>query len=97
MPRFHFNVFDGKPMPDPVGTDLPDTLSDRIDALRRAGDLIKDAAARADLGEEWRIEVTDDKGLTLFIMDFVVSESPAAQRNAARIDGISRNGHQNDG
>lgn len=83
MPRFHFNIRAGRAgrpggaRPDPVGTDLPDPLSARAEALRLAGTIVGDAAARADIGEDWRIEVTDEAGLTLFALEFSVPEGPA--------------------
>ena len=78
MPRYHFHVYDGSALKDPKGSDLPDLQAARTEALKRAGAIIGDAGERADLGEEWRLDVTDDTGLMLFRMDFVVAESPAA-------------------
>ena len=76
MPRYHFKVMDGHSEIDHDGTELPDVLSARIEALRLAGEIIKDAAHLASLGSDWRVEVTDDRGLMLFRMGFVVMDSP---------------------
>lgn len=82
MPRFHFDIRagqagrPGEARPDPAGTDLPDLLSARAEALRLAGTIVGDAAARAHLGEDWRIEVTDEAGLPLFVLEFSVPEGP---------------------
>ena len=78
LPRYHFHVHDGSTRVDADGTDLPDLQAARREALKRAGAIIGDAGARADFGEEWRLEVTDHAGLMLFRMDFVVAASPAA-------------------
>lgn len=78
MPRYHFNVHDGVSQIDEDGTELADVATARSEALVLAGEIIRDAGRRADRGEEWRVEVTDHAGLALFIMDFVVSTSPAA-------------------
>ena len=79
MACFHFNVYDSRGMMDVDGTELPNIQVARIEAQRLAGDIIRDAAACGDLGDEWRVEVTDHTGLLLFRMDFMVAESPAAR------------------
>ena len=77
MPRFHFNVYDGIQLLDEQGIELPDTNFARREAIRYAGTLLEDGAAKDSLGDEWRLEVTDDSGLVLFRLDFNVTESPA--------------------
>ena len=77
MPQYHFNVHDGVDRPDRDGRELRDIHAARAEALVLAGEVIRDAGMRADIGEDWRIEVTDDTGLTLFLMSFLVVESPA--------------------
>lgn len=84
MPRYHFHLHDGVDRPDAEGTELAGIEAARAEALRLAGEIIRDAGVRADLGEEWRVTVTDDAGLTLFIMDFLVAESPATARRSPK-------------
>lgn len=76
MPRFHFNIHDGKSILDEEGTVLPDWQTARIEAVRLAGRILQDEAQSIALGEDWRIEVTDDAGLILFQMTFLVVEAP---------------------
>lgn len=83
MPRYHFNVYDEHVSLDTDGTVLSDLQAARFEALQLAGEIIRDAAMRAELGEEWRLEVTDDTRLVLFRMDFVVADAPAAVRARA--------------
>ena len=80
MPRFHFNVYDGEASIDEVGAELPDLIFARREAIRYSGELLEDAGRQGSLGEEWRMEVTDDNGLVLFRLDFVVTASPAASK-----------------
>ncbi|SEG26080.1 hypothetical protein SAMN04488144_112106 [Methylobacterium sp. 190mf] len=82
MPRYHFNVHDGSSILDGAGTELPDWQSARLEAVRRAGDILKQDAQRIALGEDWRIEVTDQTGLILFQMTFLVVESPVMRRHS---------------
>lgn len=77
MPRYHFNIFDGQSSVDQEGTELPDIAAARREALRLSGAVIEEAAKLHKLGEEWRMEVTDDTGLLLFRFDFVMMNTSA--------------------
>jgi hypothetical protein len=85
MPRFYFNVYDGKDIVDDVGTDLPDIVFARREAIRYSGALLEDEAERLSLGEEWRMEVLDGTGLMLFCLNFMVTASPAVSSALAPI------------
>ncbi|QGY01566.1 hypothetical protein MMSR116_06345 [Methylobacterium mesophilicum SR1.6/6] len=76
MPRYHFNVHDGVDVPDPTGADFADWQTARVEAIRRVGVIFKDEPQRIALGEDWRMEVTDETGLILFRLDFSSSEAP---------------------
>ena len=77
MPRFHFNVYDGVTLPDEDGTELPDWHHARAQALLFAGELLKDEAIHRQLADGWHIEVTDERGLILFRLDFTIVNAPA--------------------
>lgn len=74
MARYYFNVHDGTSVLDKVGTDLPDISAARKEALQIAEGLFDSAELRADLGEEWRIEVMNDTGTLMFRMEFIAPE-----------------------
>jgi hypothetical protein len=80
MPQYHFHVYDGRPVKNVNGIELPNIQAARVEALRLAAETIRDAAERADLGDAWRVEVLDEVGLMLFRMDFLIAESPAASK-----------------
>ena len=80
MPRFHFNVYDGVINLDQNGIELAGWIEARVEAIRRAGVILADDAKRIAVGEDWRLEVTDDTGLILFRLDFSVMESSAIKR-----------------
>ncbi|MCE4226563.1 hypothetical protein HCU64_22735 [Methylobacterium sp. C25] len=82
MPRFHFHIYDGFTARDPNGTELPDYAAARRMALRVAGELISEEGREVKLGEEWRLEVTDDADLVLFRIDFNITEAPAVPKPA---------------
>ena len=77
MPRFHFNIYDGIISIDQDGTELPDVHAALREALILAGAVIEETAKLSALGEEWRMEVTDDADLLLFRLDFTIVGSPA--------------------
>ncbi|TXN00475.1 hypothetical protein FV242_21795 [Methylobacterium sp. WL64] len=72
MPRFHFHVHDGRNLPDEEGTVLRDAQVASFQAIRFAGEILKDDADRVMSNGGWRLEVTDDAGLVLFQMGFLV-------------------------
>jgi len=79
VPRYYFHVFDGADYIDREGTELPDWDAARTEAIRFAGEILKDEAKRVGLGENWHLQVTDETGLTLFRLDFTVTPSPAIE------------------
>ena len=78
MPRFYFNVYDGSNFIDDDGTEFDDLPSVPIEAIKLAGNLIAENASRIRPGEEWRLEVTNEEGVALFDLEFVVREKSAA-------------------
>jgi hypothetical protein len=77
VPRFFFNVYDGFAVLDADGTELLGLQEARSKAIEYAGALLKDDSKRLALGEDWRMEVTDERQLVLFRIDFTVMDSPA--------------------
>ena len=80
MPRFFFNVHDGIDLLDEDGTEFPNWEEARLAAIRAAGEIFKDNARRLSLGEQWRMEVTDEEGYVLLHMDFSMME-PSVRPN----------------
>ena len=79
MPRYFFDVHDGYSSTDTDGTELPDWQTARREAVRLAGQILTDEADKLLLGEEWRMEVTDATGLTMFKLDICFTEASVAQ------------------
>ncbi|TNC05406.1 hypothetical protein FF100_35755 [Methylobacterium terricola] len=77
MPRFFFNVYDGVSMLDDMGSELANWQEARIKAIQFAGEIFMSEAQSIALGEDWRIEVTDERNLVLFRLDFISVEAPA--------------------
>lgn len=79
MKRYHFNIYDGYSDLDDEGHEFPDWPTARLEAVKLAGAVLKDAAQRVLAYPDWRLEVTDTDGLVLIRLDFSAVESPAAE------------------
>ena len=79
MPRYHFNVADGRDYPDLQGTELPDLAAARREALRFTSALLGEVESRFWDGHDWQMTVTDPGGITLFTLAFVATDAPAVQ------------------
>jgi hypothetical protein len=75
MPRFYFNV--GLESPDRVGVVLPDRHSVRGEAIRSAGEMLRDLGGLLD-GPEWSMTVNNEIGEFVLKLSFSVIE-PAAK------------------
>jgi hypothetical protein len=67
--RYYFHVRDGRDLPDDVGTELPDMPAVRQEAIKAAGEMLRDAASFWT-GEEWHMTVLDDAGAQVLALRF---------------------------
>ena len=82
MTVYHFNIIDGVTLPDPDGVDLPNLEEARVQAVRLAGDLLRYSTNHFLRDGEWRLEVTDNTGLVLFVLYLTAIDAPAGQRGS---------------
>ena len=68
MPRYHFNVYDGRFIPDEVGTELPDIVAARSAAVIATGEAIRDLGGKFWDNSDWRMDVADKQGKVLFTL-----------------------------
>lgn len=80
MPRYFFNVQDGRSTNDDVGVELPDQTAARQVAVRFTGELLAHHSAEFWNGEEWSLDVTDATGLTLFSLYFSAVIAPGGEK-----------------
>ncbi len=69
MPRFFFDVSDGRCTSDTQGVDFVDDRAARREAVRRAAMLLRAMPAGSDAVRAWRIAVKDERGMVLFRID----------------------------
>ena len=74
LPRYFFTVRDGRDLPDLDGTELPDLAAVRTEAVRYAGELLRDGVGEFWSGHEWRMEVTDVTGACAVTLRFSAEE-----------------------
>jgi hypothetical protein len=70
MPRYFFNVHDGRSSPDQEGTELPDIGTARAQAVGFSGEVLRDTGAKYWDHPDWRLDVLDEGGRTLFTLRF---------------------------
>jgi hypothetical protein len=75
MPRYFFNVTDGKSYPDTEGTELPDLDAARGEAFRTLGDILKNKDTWQS--GEWQIDIADVDGQGLLKLMLNLREIPA--------------------
>lgn len=78
MSRYYFNVNDGANLLDDHGAELPDLAAARGEAVRLAGEVLKEGSI-GELwnGTPWRMTVTDgpnETGKVLFVLHFSATE-----------------------
>ena len=79
MPHYFFNIDDGQPQPDPEGVELDNLSVAKCEAVKLAGNMICDAAEQFWDRAEWTMTVTDERGLTLFVLNIVGTDAPVTQ------------------
>jgi hypothetical protein len=75
MPRYFFNLCDGRDFPDEEGSELDNADSARSEAVVLAGELLRDLGGRFWQGEEWRLHVTDEGGETVCALRFMAEHT----------------------
>ena len=84
MPRYHFHTQDGSSFTDADGRELASVRDARIEAARAISQMVE---AKPD--EFWedglfRVTVTDERGLVLFMLDLSAIEAPAMRHPRSR-------------
>ena len=69
MPRYHFNLYDGREILDHEGTDLADLQAARDEALRFVGELLIYEGRCLALNRGCALIVKNECGLTQFRLD----------------------------
>jgi hypothetical protein len=68
MPRYFFNVHHERSDADEVGEEFPDQQAAWREATITAGQLLQGLGGRLQPGRDWRLEVTDERANTVFLI-----------------------------
>ena len=77
MPTYHIELRTAQRVWDTIVVEQPDVTSLRSEVARFVGELLHEHAEQLWLDEEWRVDVTDHKGLIMFVLHLFVTESTA--------------------
>ena len=69
MPRYFFDVHDDEDIRDDSGTEMPNPKAVRGEAIRFAGEMLKDID-----GKEWSMTVRDETGRVVLSLRFSATE-----------------------
>lgn len=70
MTRYFFNLHDGISLPDTVGSEHPDLLSARSEAVETIAERLKGSLLREADVSSWLMNVTDEHGFTVMVLSF---------------------------
>jgi hypothetical protein len=68
MARYFFNIQHGSSGPDMEGEELPNNEAAWLEATLIAGELFKDIDGKFRPGQEWSLEVTDERRNPLYVI-----------------------------
>lgn len=66
MPRYYFNVYYERPSMDELGEELPDKHAAWKEVTSMAGSILRDLDGRFKPGQEWKLEVTNERGAPIY-------------------------------
>ena len=81
MARYYFNQINGVFNPDDEGLEYATLEQARVEAVRYAGEVLRDHPTLVWQGEDFRVEVTDKNKSVLFTIIVVGVDPPAGGRS----------------
>lgn len=77
MGRYHIELRTSGQVWETLDVDMADIRDLRIELARFVGELLRDHADKIWVDEDWRVDVTDDAGLILYVMHLSATDSAA--------------------
>lgn len=77
MPRYFFDIRDGKDFHDYRGSEHADLKAARIEAVRYSAEVLKEMPDRFWNHEEWMMTVSDTDRMPLFTLSFMAEDISA--------------------
>ncbi|MEA3047401.1 MAG: hypothetical protein QOJ53_1733 [Sphingomonadales bacterium] len=79
MPFFNFEVRTETHVMLTEGAKFADRTAARNEAARRIGELLTDHASRLWIDETWQMDVTDERGLILYVINVAAMKTAATK------------------
>jgi hypothetical protein len=79
MPRFHIHLRTESHVADTLSVDHGDHTALRVEVARFVGETLRDHARQVWVDEDWRVDVTDDRGLILYVMNISATNTSATR------------------
>lgn len=77
MARYNIELRTESRVSETLQVEKADLTELRIEVARLVGDLLKDHANQIWIDEDWRVDVTDETGLILYVMQITATNSAA--------------------
>lgn len=84
MAEYNINIRTESHIADTVKVEKDDLTGLRVEIAAFVGELLKDHAELLWEDKDWQIDVSDDSGLILYVIQVVASEAPATSRAVPR-------------
>jgi GTP-dependent phosphoenolpyruvate carboxykinase len=86
MPRYFFNVIDGRSIIDNQGSELAGLKEARVEAIQLAGAILRDEGDTFWNGEEWHMHVTDASGQSVLKLRFSADDQGIAPEEDREVE-----------
>lgn len=77
VPQFHLELRTADQVWETLAVEKSDIEGLRIEMARFVGELLKDHAGKIWADRDWRVDVTDEAGLILYVMHISATETAA--------------------
>jgi hypothetical protein len=77
MPKYNIELRTQGRIWDALSVERSNHTEVRVEVAKFVGELLKDHADKIWIDEDWRIDVTDENGLILFVMHLFVTNAAA--------------------
>lgn len=77
MPNYHIELRTADQVWETLDVERDDIEALRIEMARFVGELLRDHAHKVWADKNWRVDVTDDSGLILYVMNIATTDQAA--------------------
>lgn len=79
MSKYNIELRTEKRVSETLQVESADLTELRIEVANFVGDLLKEHAGKIWVDEDWRVDVTDESGLILYVMQISAIQAPAVR------------------